>query len=190
MAKIRKALTQSLKRWRPVAVDRVEGSVVLLAVNTLPALVLLAAAILRETPIFWRNAGGYSVELRDAIHWGFPPLLVADVVLVAFLVVGVFRKGFLHLRQARVGLVLATIQILLLGVTTERVVHNNIANLWNGRPLHWKPPLPSGSSSVPDGNRRAGAVIRIHRAATFVGGDGSDKGVHRQLDVFLQRAVR
>ncbi|MFO1460151.1 MAG: hypothetical protein U1G08_12155 [Verrucomicrobiota bacterium] len=152
MAKIRKALTRSLKRWRPLARGSVEGVVVLLAANTIPALVLLGAAILRETPIFWRNAGGYSVELRDVIRLGFPFLLVADVVLVAFLVAGLFRSGALHPRQARGALVLAAIQILLLGATTERVVHNNIANLWNGRPLHWKSPLPAGSGSVPDRN--------------------------------------
>ena len=127
------ALTRSLKRWRPSlaapwrggrAAGRKHHS------GTCPSW----GGDSPGNPIFWRNAGGYSVELRDVIRLGFPFLLVADVVLVAFLVAGLFRSGALHPRQARGALVLAAIQILLLGATTERVVHNNIANLWNGRP--------------------------------------------------------
>ena len=46
---------------------------------------LLSAAILRETSLFWRNAGGYPVWLRDVIYILFYPGLFAYFIGLAWL---------------------------------------------------------------------------------------------------------
>lgn len=48
------------------------------------AVLTLLAAWLRETPMFWRNAGGYPILLRDAVRVGFLPLLAAHIGLSAW----------------------------------------------------------------------------------------------------------
>jgi len=110
----------------------------LLCANTLLALTLYGAVMLREDPTFWRNSGGYSVGFRESVRLGFPVFLGLDIVLVGLAVLALIRIGKRYPGLFRAGLVVALIQVLLLGATVERMLRNNVSNLWNGRPLHWK----------------------------------------------------
>lgn len=112
---------------------------VLLLGNTLLAGLLIWAARLRETPLFWRNAGGYSEGLRDWVKIGFPVLYGVDLLLVALAFFVVLRAARVTPRLARLGLCLALIQALLLMFAAGLAVENNLRNIWEGRPLHWHP---------------------------------------------------
>ena len=52
------------------------------------ALVTVTGAWLRELPLFWRNAGGYPIWLRDAVRDGFAPLAVLGVAACAVATTG------------------------------------------------------------------------------------------------------
>jgi hypothetical protein len=100
-------------------------------------LAMLAAAALRETPLFWLNAGGYPVELRRWVLAFFYPALAAYVVwLVASSAVGcvLLRGGG---RAAVVYLLAAALNWLLLAVMATVIVWNNVQNLLQGLPLHY-----------------------------------------------------
>ena len=109
----------------------------LLLGNTFLAGLLIWAARLRETPLFWRNAGGYSEGLRDWVKIGFPVLYGVDLILVALAFFVVLRAARVAPRLARVGLTFALIQALLLLFAAGLAVQNNLQNIWEGRPLHW-----------------------------------------------------
>ena len=114
-----------------------------LGLNTAPAGLLLAAAWLRETPLFWRNAGGFPVALRELVHYGFLPGLVVDGLLVGAAVLALVRHRGAHRPLARFGLLLAALQAMLLTAAVLVVLANNLDNFINGRPVHWKP-VPAG----------------------------------------------
>lgn len=119
-------------------VGRAWVAIGLLCANTLLALGLYGAVTLRENASFWRNSGGYSVEVRESVRLGFPVFLGLDVILVSLAGLVLVRIGKQYPGLSRAGLVVALIQALILGATVERMLRNNVSNLWNGRPLHWK----------------------------------------------------
>lgn len=120
------------------AAGRAWAATGLLCANTLLALGLYGAVTLRENASFWRNSGGYSVELRESVRLGFPVFLGLDVILVSLAGLVLVRIGKQYPGLTRAGLMVALIQALILGATVERMLRNNVSNLWNGRPLHWK----------------------------------------------------
>jgi hypothetical protein len=100
--------------------------------------VLLWFSFLRENPSFWRNSGGYPILLRDAVLVGFYPLLVFTVLgivgLTAFCARIRMPSGF------------GCFEVLVMGLCWALVCgslfvafRNNVANLWNEKPLHEKP---------------------------------------------------
>jgi hypothetical protein len=96
---------------------------------------VLYFSILRETPMFWRNAGGYSVEFREFVLEGFYVCVVGSIIMLMFGVITLVNSHrswgiwIFHVSMVLLsGLVLATSGVI--------VVSNNIANLWEGRPLH------------------------------------------------------
>lgn len=49
--------------------------------------ILIGFAVLKEEPMFWRNAGGWPPWFREVVRFSFHPLLVIQiVVLIAFTV--------------------------------------------------------------------------------------------------------
>lgn len=58
-------------------------SLITILANTLICGLLIRAAVLRETPAFWTNAGGYPVLVRAAVRWFFIPGLGVGAVGVA-----------------------------------------------------------------------------------------------------------
>ncbi len=118
-------------------VSRPLVATLLLLSNNFLACLLIWAARLRETPLFWLNAGGYSEGLRDWVKVGFPVLYTVDLILVALAFLIVLRSARLTPRLARIGLSLALVQALLLMFAAGLAVENNLKNIWEGRPLHW-----------------------------------------------------
>ena len=97
---------------------------------------VLAGALLRETPMFWQNAGGFPIWLRGLVLIAFYPGLLLSLVLTAggiLLLLKSLRAG------ARAGFgswVLWLLQAALLLAALAVMGWNNISNLIEGAPLH------------------------------------------------------
>lgn len=104
--------------------------------NTAFCALLIAAALLRETPEFWRNSGGYPVILREILYWFFYPCLLLCTTGTAQ---GAWLAFHLLRKQGREGwllLILCVLQLLALVTILGIVLWNNISNLLHGVPLH------------------------------------------------------
>jgi hypothetical protein len=99
---------------------------------------LLQMVVLKETPVFWRNEGGYPVELRDFVKlWFYPLLLVGGVGLLG--ATGVLLRVLLA-QRARAGLMPLLLMVpawLLYALVVGVLVANNLMNLIENRPLHY-----------------------------------------------------
>lgn len=110
----------------------------------LPSLVLTGTLVLcfswlRETPIFWRNEGGYPLWLRETVLETFYPLLGVHVMLLALQSVMLVRRPP---GSARWWLVEAGTLVMVwfaLGASGLIVAANNVDNLLHGRPVHAHP---------------------------------------------------
>ncbi len=106
---------------------------IICVVNTL---VLLGFVILRETPMFWRNAGGYPIWLRDLVQGGFYPLLGLTAAMVFGMSVRLFRRtSYSALFWGTQCLCLMMSWVFLLMAMTM-AISNNVINLMEGRSLH------------------------------------------------------
>jgi len=99
-------------------------------------LVLGAGAWLREVQLFWRNAGGYPVWLREMVYYWFFPWYGLSLVLLCFWQIFVLQAT-LRFRRAVIPCYLLSafywgIFCLISYITLE----NNILNLINGRAFH------------------------------------------------------
>lgn len=102
---------------------------------------LLWFSYLRETHSFWLNSGGYPVLLRNFVLVSYYPLLAISVIGVMGLTIAALLGprmplGFVCFE----GLVIIGCWLLLIGSVTVSFT-NNFENLWEGRPLHYKPPF-------------------------------------------------
>ena len=100
----------------------------------LPAIVpWLGMTVLRESALFWRNAGGYPVVLRELVLDTYYPLtgllLLACTIgtIVTFAGVATLR------RSTVVGWLIVAIAM---GFGLAYAGANNLVNLMDGRPLH------------------------------------------------------
>jgi hypothetical protein len=95
--------------------------------------------LLKETPIFWRNIGGYPIELRELVLATYFPLLVANFLLcggaTALLQKRSFLRGRLSFNSLAMVLLFWSVWFLNVGV----LLANNIANIIQGRPFHFHP---------------------------------------------------
>lgn len=99
-------------------------------------LLLIGFAILRENQLFWTNAGGYPIWLRDVVLYTYLPLLLATTCLLFGLSMACFAK----IGGGKRFFVIQSM-LLLLGwseVTTSGCLafQNNIVNLIHGQSLH------------------------------------------------------
>ena len=105
-------------------------------VGIIVGLTLLYFAGLRESQVFWTNAGGYPVELRDTVMDTFYPLLLfyaAWLLLISYLL---FAWPIPSLRFWWLEAAYTFALWGLMGVILFTVVENNIENLIEGRPFH------------------------------------------------------
>lgn len=96
---------------------------------------------LKEDPLFWRNAGGWPVWLRETVLWAFYPLLALETAMLVGLTrwsLRVFRG--LGPRRALAALTLLSLSWGLAGFVLLFLVANNVDNLLQGRPAHWHTP--------------------------------------------------
>ncbi|MEI7807613.1 MAG: hypothetical protein WCJ07_03905 [Verrucomicrobiota bacterium] len=106
---------------------------------TLFGLLVLISAALKETPLFWLNAGGYPEELRALLLVAFYPAYLVYFFWLTFVTFTSWRliRDFKH---AGTLLLLASgVNWLLLAVSTTIVIWNNIENLLQGLPFHSHP---------------------------------------------------
>ena len=106
---------------------------------TLFGLLVLMGATLKETPLFWLNAGGYPEEVRSLLLVAFYPAYLVYFFWLTFVTFTSWRliRDFKH---AGTLLLLASgVNWLLLAVSTTIVIWNNIENLLQGLPFHSHP---------------------------------------------------
>jgi len=104
---------------------------------TLFGLLVLIGAALKETPMFWRNAGEYPEELRALLLVVFYPGYFIYFLWLMFVTFTAWRlmRSF---KQVGILLLLASgVNWLLLAVSTTIVIWNNVENLLQGLPLHY-----------------------------------------------------
>ena len=124
---------------RPAA-SRIFGALAATAGLTTLGLMVLAAALLRETPLFWHNSGGYSEDLRALVQIAFYPA-------VAIYLIGLMSGSFFGWQLLRAGrrsggvlLLACSFNWLLFAAITTVVLCNNLDNLLQGHPLHYHAP--------------------------------------------------
>ena len=103
-----------------------------------PVSAWLAMTVLRESPLFWRNAGGYPVALRELVldlYYPATGLLLLSCglgVVHTFCVTANWRRG------TATGWLLVAAAV---GFGLAYAGANNLTNLLDGRPLHYHSPL-------------------------------------------------
>lgn len=95
----------------------------------------LGMTLLRESPMFWRNAGGYPVELREFVLETYYPVTGALLLSCAIGIVQAVRGGLMR-RITLVGWLVLTLAV---GFGLAFAGANNLVNLMDGRPLHNHP---------------------------------------------------
>ncbi len=120
-----------------ISIGFVIASVFLLGCGCL----LVWFSCLRETRSFWLDSGGYPILLRDLVLNFYYPLLVVSITGMIALTTAAFvitriPIGFRLFKS----LMLASCWSLIIASMTISL-SNNIGNLWNGRPLNYKPQL-------------------------------------------------
>jgi hypothetical protein len=107
----------------------------------IPALALDLALLVmvqwKETEFFWRNAGGYPVWLRHLVFYTFYPLFFLETGLVSLVTLMVLRHALQRRFGSRLGLAAVVVLWGVFGVVVTVLVWDNIANLFQGRSLHW-----------------------------------------------------
>jgi len=111
---------------------------ILLFFNGVTGLLLLMSSVLRETPDFWRNYGGYPVLLRQLVFYLHYPLLLLVFGGTAAGTIMALRY-FAGNRGAGGGrmLFLCALQWLVFTAALTIMLWNNLENLINGHPLHY-----------------------------------------------------
>ena len=98
------------------------------------------AAFLRETPLFWRNAGGYPEELRSLIFYGFYPMWALYFFGLLLGSMAGWRMIAVGHRGGAIFLLACAVNWLLFAALTMFVIWNNVENVLEGRPLHYHGP--------------------------------------------------
>ena len=91
-----------------------------LLLNSILCVLLILAAVLRETPEFWLNFGGYPVLLRESVFWLFyPGMIVCGMLTVA----GTAESWLLPPCEPRMGLIfLASCRLKLLALAAAVLI--------------------------------------------------------------------
>jgi len=101
--------------------------------------VLVWFAILRENQVFWTNAGGYPIWLRDLVLWSYLPLFGGVGLSLAALSMACFSRVCRSLSFFVVEGLLLLMCWGLLATTSYIAFSNNIMNIIEGRNVHYHP---------------------------------------------------
>jgi hypothetical protein len=97
--------------------------------------------LLKENPLFWRNAGGYPVELRQAVLIFYYPLLGISGLGCAIYSVLAARSQAVLGHSSRWVIAGTVLLWALLFLNVGLLTANNLQNVLNGRPVHYHPAL-------------------------------------------------
>jgi hypothetical protein len=112
------------------------GMIVITLVVIGIGLLLVWFAVLRENQLFWTNAGGYPVWLRDLVLVTYLPLLAGTVSLLCGLSMACFAKIGGGLRFFAVESLLIFLAWGILTTSGYIAFENNVRNLINSVPIH------------------------------------------------------
>lgn len=95
----------------------------------------LVMTVLKETPSFWRDAGGYPAGLRQFVLDLYYP------ITAGLLIAGLFQLGGIVLggQRSRAAVVVTLVFFVVLAAGLGLLVANNVVNLMEGRELHAHP---------------------------------------------------
>ncbi len=99
-------------------------------------LLLVWFATLRENQVFWTNAGGYPIWLRDLVCWTYLPLFVGVGLSLMLLSMACFSRICRSIRFMAVEGILLLACWALLATSGYIAFANNVMNLIEGRDLH------------------------------------------------------
>ena len=98
--------------------------------------------VLKETPLFWRDLGGYPTALRELVLIFYYPLLGMNLILCATLTALIAYDYHLRARPSWWAVALALMLWSILFLNAGLLVANNVENVLSGRDVHYPPPLP------------------------------------------------
>lgn len=96
----------------------------------------LALTILKENALFWRDAGGYALALREFTLHFYYPTLTGSFAICCALSWRLLRRYSIRFRCSMFSLCLVLLLWCLLLLNCGLLVGDNIDNLVEGRPLH------------------------------------------------------
>lgn len=132
------------------------------------SVVLIGLALLKEEPLFWRNAGGWPVWFRECVRMTFHPLILLHGVLLAVFTIRAFMRGVP--RVARLSIVCGL--WLLASVPPILSLVDNVVDFFEEGRLEL------------DGNRNAWRLeFAADGASTFIRRYGFDERIDDQLRV-------
>lgn len=105
------------------------------SLNLMLGVALLCAALLRETPMFWRNAGGFPIWLRESVLVVFWPA-VAAMAAGGFVSIWLMFSVFVGTRLLKPAGAAVTLLWLLWLAVVLIALWNNLSNLLSGAPFH------------------------------------------------------
>lgn len=97
----------------------------------------LVLTIFRESPLFWRNAGGYPTALRDFTLHFYYPILIGSMAICCALGWQLLRRCSIPLRCSIFSLGLVLLPWCVLFLNFGLMLANNVDNIIEGRPLHY-----------------------------------------------------
>ncbi|MEN9975173.1 MAG: hypothetical protein RLZZ282_1179, partial [Verrucomicrobiota bacterium] len=93
----------------------------------------------RENKVFWTNAGGYPIWLRDMVQWTYVPLMLLAILALFVLSMACCSKIYKSIRFFVLESLLLFMCWGLFTTTGCIAFNNNIKNLIQGRDLHEHP---------------------------------------------------
>jgi hypothetical protein len=97
--------------------------------NGILCVMLVVAAVLRETPEFWLNAGGYPVMLRGCVRWLFLPCMLACLSGVAGGAWALIRISCNKQKTGGLALLLLFFQVGLVLIAMAIMLWDNVVDL-------------------------------------------------------------
>lgn len=112
-----------------------------LAIGALLGLVLFLVQLTswKESDLFWMNAGGYPLWLRECVRSLYYPYLLFVLALGLTITRSVLGR-FLHDLSFRRAWGLLVLSWILIFAALGLLLANNLINLIESRPLHYHPP--------------------------------------------------
>jgi hypothetical protein len=105
------------------------------------SLVFLGLTALKESDLFWSNAGGYSIGFRDFVLKMYYPLTILFLLFQSTTTLGFFVLCWgVRRSDGLMGLVALVPSWILSIAGITLLLANNVLNLLNGRSLHWDGP--------------------------------------------------